>query len=178
MAEGLQVIENRSAGLIDFVNNYKSLITLPAPDLRSINVQQLFERLRLLTTKQREEKEIVLRVDTTSQLLFIFADAGLIEQVLLNLIYNAADALAGTTEPVIELSAALQNEKTIIQVSDNGRGIDPEVLGKIFIPFFTTKNTGTGIGLSLSRQIMRHHNGSIDVYSSLGSGTVFTLSFS
>jgi len=177
MAEGLQVIENRSAGLIAFVNNYKTLITLPEPDLQRISVGKLFDRLLVLTGRHLEQKGVTLKIESGGRLLFIIADDGLIEQVLLNLIYNAADAVAGCMEPRIVLSAGLQNEKTTIRISDNGAGIDPDIMGKIFIPFFTTKNTGTGIGLSLSKQIMHQHNGSIDVYSTSGKGSVFTLSF-
>jgi two-component system, NtrC family, nitrogen regulation sensor histidine kinase NtrY len=175
MSEGLLVIEKRSEGLISFVNNYRSLISVPEPNLKKIRVQHLFERIRLLVSNRLEEQGIALRVDIESNLLLIVADESLMEQLLLNLIYNAADALEGVAEPVIELSAQLHTEQTVIRVSDNGVGIPPELIGKIFIPFFTTKNSGTGIGLSLSKQIMRLHRGSIDVFSQPGQGTTITL---
>jgi two-component system nitrogen regulation sensor histidine kinase NtrY len=177
MAEGLQVIEKRSAGLIDFVNNYKTLISIPKPELKPINLKILFDRLSLLTSAQLGGKGISLNIQVSSQLLSVKADEGQIEQVLLNMIHNAADALNGISQPRIELSGDLLDETTVIRISDNGSGIDPDVLGRIFIPFFTTKNTGTGIGLSLSKQIMRQHSGSIDVHSVPGQGAVFTLSF-
>jgi len=177
MAEGLQVIENRSAGLIGFVNNYRSLISLPRPDHKKINIGKLFENITLLVSNQLAQRHITLCTELGSSMLFINADESMIEQVLLNLINNAADAVEGYADSTIRLSAELYDEHTLIKVTDNGTGIDPEIRNRIFIPFFTTKNHGTGIGLSLTKQIMQLHNGSIDVHSEKNKGTTFTLSF-
>ena len=125
-----------------------------------------------------KENGILIQWNVDPQTLEITADPGLIEQVLINLLFNAADALQGYREPLVELNASL-NEigRIIIQVIDNGPGIVEEALGKVFIPFFTTKKKGSGIGLSLSRQIMKLHKGSISVHSDPDVRTVFTLKF-
>lgn len=112
-----------------------------------------------------------------SEYLTIQADAEMIEQVLINLIKNAIEALENTPHAHIELQGRYQNNSVLIEVVDNGPGIIPEAIERIFIPFFTTKKTGSGIGLALSRQIMQMHNGSLSVKSELDVKTVFTLSF-
>ena len=110
-------------------------------------------------------------------MVVFIADVELIEQVIINLLKNAIEAAREVDNPTIEIRATKTNEgKTFIEVQDNGKGIPQEVLDKIFVPFFTTKKEGSGIGLSLSRQIMRLHKGNIEVNSVLGKGTVFTLS--
>lgn len=177
MSQGLQVIENRSIGLVDFVNRYKSLINLPAPDLRQITTKELFERVRLLTAEQLQGKGITLQISPELKETWLTIDTNLIEQVLLNLVNNAADALATTANPVINLSSNMVNDKVIVFVSDNGEGIPADNLSKIFVPFFTTKKKGSGIGLSLSKQIMRLHKGSISVSSNGGGGIVISLEF-
>ncbi len=170
MQQGLNVIENRSLGLMNFVNQYKSLITLPVADFKTVNIKSLLERVCLLQQERLKEKGIHLQLTVKNESLSVHLDPDLIEQVLLNLINNAADALAGCTNPSIELIAEQYNHKTLIYVADNGTGIDKTVIDKIFIPFFTTKNAGSGIGLSLSKQIMRLHGGSIEVICPEGGG--------
>ena len=174
--QGLDVIENRSNGLVSFVHHYKSLITLPAPDFKQVSVKQVFERARLLTEKQLEEKGIAIDFDIKNDFM-IQLDINLVEQVLINLINNSADALSTTAEPLIVLSASRFNNKTVIRIADNGQGIDKEMLSRVFIPFFSTKKKGSGIGLSLSKQIMHLHGGSINVNSEPHVGTVFNLEF-
>jgi two-component system, NtrC family, nitrogen regulation sensor histidine kinase NtrY len=176
LSKGLQVIENRSNGLANFVNHYKSLITLPVPSFKPVQAKDLLDSIHTLTSRQLQEKGIRLLIANKSPIT-ISIDADLIQQVLINLVNNASDALSGTNEPVIKLSAELANGKPVITVADNGEGISNEVMNKIFIPFFTTRTKGTGIGLSLSKQIMRLHNGSISVKSTEGQGTVFLLEF-
>ena len=110
--------------------------------------------------------------------LFLEADPSLVEQVLINLVVNAVEALKDITSPRIVLSAGVApSNKIIIKVADNGAGISPEVIDKIFIPFFSTRKTGSGIGLSLCKQIMMLHKGNIQVQSVEGEGTAFLLSF-
>lgn len=120
--------------------------------------------------------QISLSVHPTT--LFIHADKGQIEQVIINLLKNAMQAFDRPENRLIEVKA-YQNDKlrTVISVKDNGTGIDPEAMEKIFIPFFTTKKNGSGIGLSLSRQIMRQHKGSLTVKSTVGEGTEFMMRF-
>ena len=107
----------------------------------------------------------------------IEADTNLIEQVLINLLVNAIEAVKDKEGPRIILSAEVQNNKTIVRVSDNGSGMPPELLDKIFIPFFSTRKTGSGIGLSLCKQIMLLHKGNIQVQSSEGMGSAFVMVF-
>jgi signal transduction histidine kinase len=124
------------------------------------------------------DSNIQLSIDVNPSSLFIHADKGQIEQVIINLIKNAMQAFDRAENKVIDIRA-YQNDKlrTVISVKDNGTGIDPEALEKIFIPFFTTKKNGSGIGLSLSRQIMRQHKGSLTVKSTVGEGTEFLMRF-
>jgi signal transduction histidine kinase len=177
LSQGLSVIERRSIGLVNFVNHYRSLITLPEPEFRVAKVSELFENIKLLKGDVLQRKGISLKMDVKNTSMTVRADTALIEQVLINLINNAIDAVAGCANPAIELSATVVNNRVIISVADNGPGIESDVLDKIFIPFFTTKNSGSGIGLSLSKQIMRLHQGSIKVNAALSHGTVFTLEF-
>jgi two-component system, NtrC family, nitrogen regulation sensor histidine kinase NtrY len=177
ISEGLQVISKRSAGLINFVNQYKTLLTLPQPNIETITVASMLERVQLLVQTGLGEKGIKLKNELRNKKLHVRADINLIEQVLINLVNNAADSLNSINEPVIILSADHQNEKIVLRISDNGEGIDKEILSKIFIPFFTTKKNGTGIGLSLSKQVMRLHNGGIYANSVPGEGTTFSLEF-
>jgi signal transduction histidine kinase len=124
------------------------------------------------------EKSIQLKISVYPEDLTISADKNMIEQVIINLIKNAIQAFEDQEDKSIELKAAL-NEKSrpLIAIKDNGTGIDPEAMEKIFIPFFTTKKTGSGIGLSLSRQIMRQHQGTLTVKSTVGKGTEFFMRF-
>ncbi len=123
-------------------------------------------------------KKIELEIILKDPELMLDADTNLVEQVLINLVVNAMEAVKDQREPHIILSAYLaSNRKTVIQVSDNGTGMSEEVLEKIFIPFFSTKKSGSGIGLSLCKQIMMLHRGHITVQSVEGEGTAFVLQF-
>ncbi len=174
---GLKTIENRSKGLIQFVESYKTLTRLPKPKFESVVVVELFDRVSTLLKSDIQNAGISLKIELKDKAIAIKADPQMIEQILINLIINAKDSLIGVSDPVIELMAVNQNEKDIIRVIDNGCGMDPETLSNIFVPFYTTKKKGSGIGLSLSRQIMRLHKGSISVQSALGKGSVFNLEF-
>jgi two-component system, NtrC family, nitrogen regulation sensor histidine kinase NtrY len=174
----LQTISKRSEGLIHFVKEFRSLTAIPKPKPVQISVKTLLEELTMLHRKELMEKSIHLKISVYPEDLTISADKNMIEQVVINLIKNAIQAFEEQDEKNIELKAGL-NEKSrpIISVRDNGTGIDPEALEKIFIPFFTTKKTGSGIGLSLSRQIMRQHQGTLTVKSTVGKGTEFFMRF-
>lgn len=177
IAEGLNVIEKRSNGLVDFVNNYKALTVLPKPELILLDASQLFLRIKTLKHMELTQKGINFTLKLQSLPIRFLADQNLVEQVLINLLNNAADACAGQANPEISLLALKKDGHVILSVKDNGAGIPTENLGRIFIPFFTTKKTGSGIGLSLSKQILRLHKGTIFVTSSPGKGTEFTMSF-
>ena len=174
----LQTISRRSEGLIRFVKEFRNLTQVPKPRLSEIAIRPMLDEMALLHKKELSDRGITISVSTEPAQLTALADKNMIEQVLINLIKNAIQAFDEQTERKIELSAYTREKgRPVISVRDNGPGIDPEALEKIFIPFFSTKKTGSGIGLSLSRQIMRVHEGRITVKSTLGEGTEFMLRF-
>ncbi|MCK4852855.1 MAG: GHKL domain-containing protein [Bacteroidales bacterium] len=172
----LDTIEERSRGLLSFVADYKNLTRLPQPLLEDITVEFLLNHMHRLFKKDMASENINYQVQIPAHQMSICADSIMIQQVLINLIKNAMEALKESEEKSIMLSADSRNEKVIIRVRDNGKGIDDEDLEKVFIPFYTTKKKGSGIGLSLSKQIMRLHKGSIH-FQSDDSGTVFNIEF-
>ncbi len=175
---GITTIEKRSEGLISFVSDFRSLAHIPTPKFSSIAITNLFDQLEMLLHHQLEEGKITLKKEVDPKELILFGDQTQIEQVLINLTQNAIHALAESDEKIITLKAFIDEAgKIILEVCDTGKGIDEEALSKIFIPFFTTKKKGSGIGLSLSKQIMRRHKGNIQVKSVLGEGTRFKLIF-
>jgi nitrogen fixation/metabolism regulation signal transduction histidine kinase len=174
----VQTIERRSQGLLRFVQAYRSLTRIPRSNLQIFPVRDLFEGVLGLYRSEMERGGIVSETVPEPYSLDLTADPELIEQVLINLVKNAIQALAETKDARLILRAFIDARgKTVIQVSDNGPGIEPEALDKIFIPFFTTKSQGSGIGLSLSRQIMRQHGGTLTIKSVPGEMTVCTLRF-
>ncbi len=176
--DALKTIHNRTDGLIHFVNTYRNLTRIPTPTFSIFPIGRLLNNIRNLHLKELEEKGISCTINIVPVSLELSADEKLIEQVLINLINNSIHALENIPNPVIELRAFLNKRGRItIQTIDNGPGIIPEVLDKIFIPFFTTKSQGSGIGLSLSRQILRVHGGNINAYSDPYKETKFTLTF-
>ena len=174
----LQTITKRSEGLIHFVKEFRNLTHIQTPKATTVEARSLLEEMAMLHKKELADRSITCTVQVEPEHLKIFADKHMIEQVLINLIKNAIQAFDEQDDKHIALSA-YTNEKgrAVIRVKDNGPGIDPEALDKIFIPFYSTKKTGSGIGLSLSRQIMRRHEGSITVKSTVGEGTEFFLRF-
>jgi two-component system nitrogen regulation sensor histidine kinase NtrY len=173
----IQTIGKRSAGLIKFVKEFRNLTHVPKPNLTEVIVKDLLDEMAVLHKKELADHGIGILVDLPSNGLVIQADKTMIEQVLINLIKNAIQAFDAQLEKRIQLSAYDNEGHVIISVKDNGNGIDADALERIFVPFFTTKKTGSGIGLSLSRQIMRQHGGQITVKSKLGEGTEFLLRF-
>lgn len=174
LTQAIETIYRRSNGLLRFVENYRKVTGIPAPVLQVVSVSDL-----LTSTFQLLKSEMNgLQLLTPSVYLQIIADKGQIEQVLINLIKNAQEALSNHPNPSIELSAGINSDgHTYIQITDNGSGIAPDTLERIFIPFFTTKPAGSGIGLSLSRQIMHMHHGNLNAVSETGKGSKFTLTF-
>lgn len=172
---GLETIQRRSEGLLKFTETYRNLNKITTPNIKKIFVRDLFENLNTLMQPTLEQKKIELEVILKDPHLTALVDVNLVEQVLINLLVNALEAVKEKKNPRIVLSAAAENNKIVIKIADNGAGIRPELIDKIFIPFFSTKKNGSGIGLSLCKQIMLLHKGNIQVQSKEGEGTVFTL---
>lgn len=172
----LRVIKRRSEGLLNFTETYRSLTRIPPPKFQLLDARDMINETQTLFQPKLAEYGIDLKIhyppaDTTFQ-----GDPALLEQVLINLVKNAMDAVRDREKPRIDIHVhKIVNGKMIIQVVDNGCGIEQEQLEQIFVPFYTTKDEGTGIGLSLSRQIMRLHKGNIEVQSVLGEGTAVKL---
>jgi nitrogen fixation/metabolism regulation signal transduction histidine kinase len=176
--QALQTINKRSTGLLHFVNTYRNLTRIPKPNFKIFPVKDLFKNIHLLMEEELTESKINFSTRIDPDNLMVSADEQLIEQVIINLIRNSVHALDNRANPTIELKAFYNKRgRVTMQVADNGTGILPEVLDKIFIPFFTTKQSGSGIGLSLSRQILRLHNGTISAHSTPDTETVFTMTF-
>ena len=176
--EALQTINKRSTGLLHFVNTYRNLTRIPKPNFRLCKISELFGSIEKLMEEEMRKCgfEFVVKVDPEN--LEFTADDQLIEQVLINLIKNSMHALSGRANARIQLQGFMNKRgRVTIQVSDNGPGILKDVLDKVFIPFFTTKPSGSGIGLSLSKQILRLHNGTITAHSEPEVETVFTMTF-
>lgn len=174
---GISTIKRRSEGLLKFAETYRNLNKITKPNLQPVYVRDLFENLHSLMQPTLLQKNIELDIILKDPNLIFKADTALIEQVLINLLVNAIDAVKNTPKPLITLYAEFINDKTIIKINDNGIGIDEEVLDKIFIPFFSTRKNGSGIGLTLCKQIMMLHGGNIQVLSKPGEGTSFILQF-
>jgi two-component system nitrogen regulation sensor histidine kinase NtrY len=173
---GLNTIEETGKGLLDFVDKYRSLTSLPKPHLCRFSVDSLFMKCKLLMESNISENIQIIESISPPDLT-VEADFAQVEQILINLIKNSVEALSGRNNGTINLRACKADESTIIQVEDNGSGIVPEIIEDIFVPFYTTKKSGSGIGLSLSRQIMQNHDGIISVNSTPETGSVFTLKF-
>ena len=174
----VNTIEKRSKGLLMFIENYRKLTRIPKPDFKIVAVKGLFERVEHLMKGEFDQHSINFKMHIDPETLTITADQALIEQVLINICKNSVEAISGINNPIIRLTAATDGlGNPVLKVTDNGRGITDEVADKIFIPFFTTKQQGSGIGLSLSKQIMRQHKGTLSVSSTTGVETVFSLRF-
>jgi signal transduction histidine kinase len=173
---GLNTIEETGKGLLDFVEKYRSLTSLPKPNLCKFNIDSLFLKCKILMESNISGNiKIITRVNPED--IAIEADYAQIEQILINLIKNAIESLSGKKNGIIYLKAFHADGGKLIQVEDNGAGISNEIIDDVFVPFYTTKKDGSGIGLSLSKQIMQNHNGTISVNSSPDNGSVFTLKF-
>ncbi|MEO9804643.1 MAG: ATP-binding protein [Reichenbachiella sp.] len=171
--KGLKTIENRSQGLTQFVESYKHLTQLKPLKIKKINLNDLINDSVILLSATLEAQNIELNYKQNE--LYFQADGELFSQVILNLMLNAIQAFDGVENGQISVHSSTSNHRTQVVVEDNGCGIAPDVLDDIFVPFFTTKKEGSGIGLSLSRQIVRMHQGKITVKSMLGKGTKVTI---
>ncbi|HEX2919652.1 MAG TPA: ATP-binding protein [Bacteroidales bacterium] len=173
---GLSTIGETGNGLLEFVEKYRSLTLLPEPNRASFRIQELFNRCRLLMASNAP-RNIRINVDVFPEDLQLTADFGQVEQILINLVKNAIEAIGNKKNGIVNLKAFQDDNRVTILVEDNGPGIPGDVVDDIFVPFFSTKENGHGIGLSLARQIMQNHNGTIFANSSFNCGTQFTLRF-
>src|SRR6056297_336550 len=174
--KGLQVIKEQGSDLMSFVQSYRNFLSIPEPDRELVPAKSLFEKIIVLLQEQKVNSSLSIKTQIEPIGLEFYIDQKQLTQVLLNLGKNAKQSLEGIDDGYIHFAAGINAfNKKFIQVTDNGAGIPENLIDEIFVPFFTTKNTGTGIGLSLSKQIMRLHGGSISVTSS--NTTQFTLTF-
>ena len=171
---GLSTISESSKGLIKFVDSYRNLTRVAPPVKKAFYFKELAERVISLTREQAAMSGAICTYEEKSEDIILYADEGQITQILINLVKNAVQADARNIVITAQLTLS---EQTVISVTNDGLPISRESQDEIFVPFFTTKQEGTGIGLSLSRQIMRLHNGSLTLTRSDESGTVFTLLF-
>ena len=177
LVSGLSAIENTGEGLINFIKEYRKLSTLPSPEKKTFPIAHLFNQLESLFSEEFSNSQIQLEVHVENPELELFADQHQVEQILINLIKNASDSLKTSLRGRIRLKAVKISGMILIQVEDNGPGIPDNIRDQIFVPFYSTKTNGTGIGLSLSRQIMNNHDGTIQFSSIPNEKTIFTLSF-
>ena len=170
-------IKKRSDGLLDFVKDYRTISNVPIPKLKPVNVKKFLSEMEVLMSSNAKEAKVHIKILPIPANATIKIDRKLIEQVLIKLINNSIHALEGIKDPLIKISCIVEQEKTLIVVSDNGKGIEENIMNQIFIPFYTTKKNGSGIGLSLSKNILKKHGGNLLVSSEVGFYTTFTLIF-
>ncbi len=176
LKQGMEAIKNRSEGLLRFAKIYRNFSKINEAAFSNIYVRVLLENIEVLMNNTFLERNIDFQVYLKDPNLQIKIDVSLMEQVIINLILNAIDAIKETVNPIIKFEAkSTDNGKVQLIISDNGAGMEQDVIEQIFIPFFTTKKNGSGIGLSLSKQIISLHKGSILVKSIVGQGTSFII---
>ncbi|MGB5820224.1 MAG: ATP-binding protein, partial [Saonia sp.] len=171
-------ITRQGTDLMEFVQSYRSFLSLPKPDKSLVRAQRLLDKVKILMDQENQKGHFTFEVLADPVNLELFIDEKQISQILINLSKNGIQSVEGEENGTIKITAGINGQgKKFIKVWDNGPGIPPELIDEIFVPFFTTKNTGTGIGLSLSKQIMHLHGGSIKVRSIPGTETVFSMVF-
>lgn len=171
----IKTIQGRSAGILDFVDAYRRLTNIPHPNFEKVRIKNVVDRVENLYSGELKNKKITFKKSIQNPELSIDADNHLIEQVLINLVSNSIYALDNFESPTIEIKSYAGKYQTVIEVTDNGKGISTEKIDKVFIPFFSTREKGSGIGLSLSKQIIYLHHGRIKVKSTVGKGTTFKI---
>ena len=180
LMDSLKTIDHRSQSLKEFVQNFRTVNTIPEPKLIKVVLGELVKEATHLFTKEFEKENIFLQITDLKEPILVYADKSLTMQVLINLIKNAVEAMSNYKEnKCIKISAEKIGQRYInLHIADTGCGIPEENLEQIFIPFFSTKKSGSGIGLSISQQIMQRQKGDISVRSSMGEGSAFTMTFS
>lgn len=177
LAQALTTIAGRTSGLLHFVQEYRKVARVPEPALAEESVQEILHRAATLLRPELEQRGIQLEVEVNPPPMRIYLDATQIDQILINLLTNAMQALEDRAEPTIKLYAYVADGGKHIAVSDNGPGVPPDLRENIFVPFFTTRTNGSGIGLSLSQQIMQKHKGALSYQPASTGGATFVLSF-
>lgn len=178
IASAVHTVAKRSDGLTQFVNSYRKLTRLPAPNRSTFLVSDFIEHIRSLVSQDLAQQGIQLVTSVNPAQLQLFADKEMLTQVFINLIKNAEQALHNTPNPTIEISAGLNSrDHTTIKISDNGSGLATDLIEQIFVPFFTTKKEGSGVGLALTRQAMILHGGAVKAENAKTGGAIFTLIF-
>ncbi|GHF19905.1 sensor histidine kinase [Kordiimonas sediminis] len=176
--DAVKTVARRSDALMNFVQSYRRLTRLPAPEKSAILLSDLFGHVANLVTRDWEQKGIALSIQIAPSELDIIADRNMLEQVLINILQNAEQALTGREGAIVTLGGRLNKRGHVcIEISDNGPGIPADLARKIFVPFFTTKRDGSGVGLALTRQVMISHGGTVTVTTAEKGGAKFTLTF-
>jgi len=175
--EGLQAIIRRSGGLSDFIDTFRNFTSIGVPDYNKVRIRELLKQVETIMSAEISSSGAEVSVEVIPAGLEVLADEKLIEQVVINLANNALQATRETPKPMIRFRGYQAGKQVCLEISDNGKGIPVDMLDLIFTPFFTTRKEGSGIGLSLARQVMQMHHGSISVSSEEGRQTTFTLSF-
>jgi len=163
--------------LLDFVKDYRTISNVPVPKMKNVNVKDFLQSVERLMKPVLEENNIPIKIGLVPSNAKLQFDPQLIEQIFINIIGNSIYALKKVENPLISINCEVKDLQTIIAISDNGKGISDDILKQIFIPFFTTRKDGSGIGLSLSKNIMKQHNGQLLVSSEEGVYTTFSLFF-
>jgi len=173
--EGLDAIKSRSEGLQTFTQAYKNLTRLPTPEFQKVKIKELLKQVETLLKPDLDHLNVKLHIHLENPELEILVDSDLFDQVLINIIKNGMEAVQKQKDGRIRLTVTENGHQVFIRITDNGAGIPEDKIDKIFIPFFTTKKNGTGVGLALCRQILQMHNATIAVSSYQGEGTTFTI---
>ena len=174
----VQTVARRSDGLMHFVTSYRRLTRLPVPNKKLVSVSDIFKHVQTLAHQNGQHDNIALTTNITPSALDVSVDNEMIEQILINLVQNAQQALENSTSPRIDMNAFLNSRgHVVIEVADNGEGVASELASQIFVPFFTTKKEGSGVGLALARQVMLAHDGKISLRSNQQGGATFSLTF-
>ena len=178
ICDASEAVARRSDGLTQFVGSYRRLTRLPTPQLKTLNLSEVFTQINTLLAQDWQAKNIALTIRIKPQNLQLKADQSMLEQILINLLHNAQHALAQVSHPEVVLAASLNvRGRVVIDVADNGPGVPESLAKKIFVPFFTTKREGSGVGLALTRQVMLAHGGHVKVARSESGGALFSLVF-
>lgn len=173
---GLRVISETSKGLVSFVDSYRKFTRIPTPERELFNVCEFVQRIVILCSAEANFNSVKINMSQVPEELKLYADSNLLGQVLINIVKNAIQALEGRSNAMIDITVfATENDRTVFIIKDNGPGIPDELLKQIFVPFFTTKTQGSGIGLSIARQILRAHGGTLRVHSVPDKETRFTI---
>jgi nitrogen fixation/metabolism regulation signal transduction histidine kinase len=173
----LEALQQRSDNLLQFISDYQQLAKIPAPAPVEIELRSFLEEIHSLFHPEFENRNIKFKLEIQPENQIVRADRSQLQQVLLNLIKNSMEALENIKDPQLRIHSLREQGRIVILISDNGTGIDPEIKDEIFVPFYTTKPKGSGIGLSLARQVMRMHGGNIRITSRKGEGTMVYLDF-